>query len=385
MLDTVVNTFFTNYSIKSNDEESTGDYRTINLITYGKYKVWRSQLFSVDETILLHSIEKVLNQYFQYNDQELLNDITENIIIRTIAFYFKNKDKNFSEEIILDFLLLLERFSSQTYEGRRISLAISINKEDNGTSILFSDYFKYDFSKVLSNSVETVVEFDRDGKFISYVEANNKNKTLYSPYFYSSLANISSDKILLSLNYNGDILVFYDQQLVFSKRRGMWRYYQFDAIVNQVAFTNRSFSEDLRKEILLTCIDVSFAKTGGCIGYIYKDNTTKALRLVNQNDILYSESSTKTKVLNSVFKDKNFIDIPRMQRKEILGVDGALIINNIGKILCIGAIINLKESTEIGGGRTASAMELAKYGISFKISNDGPIVVAKNERKILIN
>jgi hypothetical protein len=381
----VLSNFFASVDLQIFDVIAIGDSRVIDLHVYGKYRIWRSQLFNTDETSLLHSIEKVINKYLVYNDRDLLEDIVDTIVLRVIANYFTNKDGRFDDEIILDMLILMDKFASQTYEGKRIALAIAINNLENGNSNNFTEYFKYDFSKVLSSSIETVIEFDRNGKYCSYYEAREKDPDVYAPFFYSSLAKIAQDKIVITINYNGDVLIFYDRKMLFSKRRGSWSFYQFDAIINQIAFGNRAFSDILRKEILLSCIDVSFAKTGGCIGYIYRDYLKKALALVNDNDKLALEKTIKTKSLNMIFKEKRFDEIPRLQRKELLGIDGALLLGNDGKILCAGAIISLKQSTETGGGRTASAMELAKHGISFKISNDGPIIVFKNEQSIRIN
>src|SRR5208283_766954 len=121
--------------------------------------------------------------------------------------------------------------------------------------------------------------------------------SIYSPYFYSSIASQADNKILISLNYNGDILIFYKKQLLFSKRRGYWKFYQFDAIIRQVSFENKYFSEPIRKEIILTCLDVSFAKSGGCIAYINKKNESRVREKLNVDDIVSLQRSTKTKVL----------------------------------------------------------------------------------------
>jgi hypothetical protein len=381
----VLNNFFANFDLIEYKTKGVGDSRVLDLGSYGKYNIWRSQLFNTDETSLIHSVEIVINSYYKFDDQDLIEDIVDTIVLRVIAYYFKENDPNYNDEVILDVLLLLDKFASQTYEGRRIALAIAINNIENGTDIGFKEYFRYDFSKVLTNSIETIIEFDRNGNFYSYYEAHEKNADVFAPFFYSSLANIAENKIVLSVNYNGDILLFYDKKMLFSKRRGIWSFYQFDAILNQIAFGNRAFDDSIRKEILLTCIDVSFAKTGGCIGYIYRDKLKDALSLVNDEDKLELKYSIKSKTLEKIFSNKRFDQISRLQRKELLGVDGAVIINNKGMILCVGAIISLKKSTQTGGGRTASAMELAKYGISFKISNDGPIIVFKDSRSIKIN
>ena len=54
-------------------------------------------------------------------------------------------------------------------------------------------------------------------------------------------------------------------------------------------------------------------------------------------------------------------------------MDGATIIDFDGTIIAAGAILKIEAGSIGGGGRLAAAMDLAKYGISLKISQDGVI------------
>ncbi|WP_106507714.1 hypothetical protein [Brachybacterium timonense] len=69
-----------------------------------------------------------------------------------------------------------------------------------------------------------------------------------------------------------------------------------------------------------------------------------------------------------------FQELSRQQRLELLSLDGATIVDiDTGEILAVGAIVNLDEKQEAGGGRASAARSLAKHGVAFKVSQDGAI------------
>lgn len=69
---------------------------------------------------------------------------------------------------------------------------------------------------------------------------------------------------------------------------------------------------------------------------------------------------------------RKFYNLDRKLRLELMGIDGATIVDAEGEILAVGAIIKI-EAGSTGGGRLAAAKTLSKYGMSIKISNDGRI------------
>ena len=57
-------------------------------------------------------------------------------------------------------------------------------------------------------------------------------------------------------------------------------------------------------------------------------------------------------------------------REELVGMDGATIIDFDGRIIATGAILKIDAGSN-EGGRLAAATNLARYGVSIKISQDG--------------
>ena len=77
-------------------------------------------------------------------------------------------------------------------------------------------------------------------------------------------------------------------------------------------------------------------------------------------------------MLYSLVNKKNFIQIDRKLRNELIALDGACIIDQTGRVISFGAIIrNEKGSSE--GGRGAAAKSLSQFGMAVKISTDGYI------------
>lgn len=72
--------------------------------------------------------------------------------------------------------------------------------------------------------------------------------------------------------------------------------------------------------------------------------------------------------------------LSRAVRKELLGLDGALVLCPNGTIYAAGAILKLG-MIDLGnqGGRSAAAKTLSRYGLGSKISEDGMISGYKKE------
>ena len=70
--------------------------------------------------------------------------------------------------------------------------------------------------------------------------------------------------------------------------------------------------------------------------------------------------------------NKKFHELSRKLREEIVGMDGATIIDYDGTIIAAGAIIKIEAGSK-AGGRLAATQTLARYGVSLKISQDGII------------
>ena len=191
----------------------------------------------------------------------------------------------------------------------------------------------------------------------------------------------------------------------------------------------------MQEAVYLSALDVSFSNSGACICYLKKEQEKNALKHIDIHDIisdsiyndkvemlnsrnlierledaendnkvidteirdlpesfnvfLEDEKCTKICALAKIINGKKFHELDRRLRAELLGIDGATILDFEGNILCIGAIVEI-EAGSSGGGRLAAARTLAKYGVSMKVSMDSTITcygydVKKNKVRALFS
>jgi hypothetical protein len=173
----------------------------------------------------------------------------------------------------------------------------------------------------------------------------------------------------VALNRTGEILVLQDQKLLFARRSGSWHFLTPEAVVTQLGRPGHS---EVRTAVLETALDVSFARSGGCIGIVISAQQNRWKNVVSTADHLSPTTSMKAKVLSRAIAGRKFQDLDRRLRQELVGIDGATVINHHGEILSVGAILKIPGGST-GGARLAAAKELGKLGLGIKISQDGGI------------
>ena len=88
----------------------------------------------------------------------------------------------------------------------------------------------------------------------------------------------------------------------------------------------------------------------------------------------------KAKTLRKIINGRKFHELNRKLRQELVGMDGATIVDYDGTIVAIGAIIKI-EAGSTGGGRLAATKTLSRYGVSIKISTDGVMQGFVNDKR----
>lgn len=344
------------------------------------FYVTRSQPFTDQELKIIHDIIEIADEYSQLslNTQIYLNS---NSLSRTVARSLVNDNDGSDLETLISLVIdTLEKWSAQTYEGNRISISIGIDPDLSGKENEFETYISEDFSRVLTNGYDTIIEFSKSGGLVSYSGLSEQRSHIRAPFRYTAFCNYTdgNQKYAFVLNRNGEILIFRSGELVFAKRRGDWRLFTHQSVQKQMAFGSRKTIEKLQNAIYESALDVSFARCGGCIGSVQKNmfSNLKKDMLIKESDLFATGSDPKTKALRSFFPNVPFHEMDRRIRQEILGIDGATIIDWDGNIVAVGAILNISQKDTIaagGGARLAAAKSLRKYGYSIKISTDGEI------------
>lgn len=377
----------------------------------------RLQPFKNFEVRLVRSImTELLNIYnsgdFGVNYSDVLQQhVIEKAICQSVS--------EVSYQTILTIVNEMTKWGNRTYEGQRalfgflicnIKAPKTVNKNLHITKILGEN-----FGAVLADGVNTCLKISSDGYLLNYISIpDSKDQDIIAPYSYIDMASISTgSRVGVSLSDTGDILLFHDKNLVFAKKCGTWSRYSHEEIIDRIADKTSEIADLTRKAIYLSALDVSFARTGGCVVHLDKDQEPNALKHIDASDILIEkyfdlkqeqmqdqsfftlndksvdkvtfndniskEKCTKTANLIKVINGRKFHELGRKLRQEMLSIDGATIINNEGEIIAVGAII-LIESGGFSGGRLAASKTLSKYGVSLKISADGQIQGYKMDR-----
>lgn len=286
-----------------------------------------------------------------------------------------SSDKNAGSGYL--FLSTFSEWASQTYEGSPICHSIGFSHSNGDEDSFCTDVFKEDFFKVLTSGHDTILVCDGDSRPIAYEPLFEPHdvERLISPVHFNSLASWSLDNdFAIALNRNGEILCFKNGSLAFAYRRGLWIGFSHEAYIKGMS-EDGGCDSDLCRALYLTMLDVSFRRTGGCLGLLPSSRKEEYAELIGKQDRFTEDSgSDKSRFLKAILKKyERFQDIPRKLRQELVGIDGATIVDERGELLCVGAILHIQGGSTGGGGRTAAAKAIAKYGLGIKISNDGKI------------
>jgi hypothetical protein len=282
-----------------------------------------------------------------------------------------------AEAALLAALDQLAEWAGQQYEGKPIAAAVGFRPDNANGSATLGELCKEPFSKVLSNGFDTLLKCNVSGRVLGYEPLDPPPVALhYAPYRLGYVAHWARDgSIALVVNRAGEVLVFQDEELRFARRGGHWHFLTHAPVITQMGGPN---DKDLRTAVYETCLDASFARTGACLGIVTTSSHKKRwTELVATADRLGGAGSTKAKFLSDVIGARRFQDLDRRLRQELAAIDGATLVDNMGKVLAVGAIVQIPGGST-GGGRLAAAKALGTVGVGIKVSQDGQISGFRN-------
>ena len=250
---------------------------------------------------------------------------------------------------LLSILERLQTWSSQTYEGQRIVASVGLDIVDAGTDILLDDLWDQPFGPVMTNGYDTLLVVGVDSQVGDLLQLTTGQVARTAPYRLREIACwASGDRIAAVLNQRGEILLFQDQSLRFARRGGSWHHYVHDTNIRRISPPQ---DRPLREAMYESCLDVAFARTGGCIGVIGRDHAAELGGLVSADDLLSQSSTFKARLLSRVIQGRRFQDLDRRARTELLSLDGAMVLSHQGVILAAGSIIDVPAGSVGGGGQ----------------------------------
>lgn len=341
-----------------------------------RVQLLRSQPFVREEKRLVELFIGEVAEVGQHANAHYFRDLMASLPRRVIGQLLPgNRGRTTLQKAIQQF----ESLASQTYEGQPIVGALGITGSISYGPLKLDELWREDFSAVLSNGFDTMYLCGSDGRVFNMEFLPIGVSASYAPHRLGAIAEWCDDakKVAIVLNRNGEVLVFKDKKLQFAKRRGAWRYYAHDSVVRRLGTGLRT---DVRRAVYETCLDVSFARTGGCIAVLTKEDAGSIEEYVKSDDVIRNPRKARTKLLAAAVK-KPFHKLDRRFRQELLAMDGATVLTHKGTLLTSGAIVKVPGGST-GGGRRAAAIQLSKIGLGIKISADGPITGFRRKKEI---
>ncbi|MBO5966921.1 MAG: hypothetical protein J6S14_00305 [Clostridia bacterium] len=360
----------------------------------------------------------IANTYYS-ETQKITN--YELAIQKGLCNWIVGKNNNSIEHLIK----ILEKWSVQTYEGKKVTLGFIINPSatstfgnDHGS---FKDFLTDDFAAVFTDCIQSVIELDDNCDFCRYLSITENDivesyqLSNYLPIRFSSVIQkyVTENCVGIFLLNNGDIILSKKGEIRFVKRNLSWLNMSYDAFKNAFGeyLINYNISDSLIESIYASTLDVSFSHTGGIISIVndvsyltksekdgfpilhkcdflldqisydslksYFKDQNENYNITNNKHLTLSEGEInkrilKRKALDKLVNKKTFCKIDRKLRNELISLDGACILTTKGDICSFGAIIK-NDSGSSGGGRGAASKKLSRFGMAIKISTDGYI------------
>ena len=396
----------------------------------------------------------LIKSYYTYG-KEVLKRIVNNALIRERLndlvlqkglFSYVLDDLYFKNDWIDNLYKCLQRWSEKTYEGHNVCFGFLINPSIKAGTIKsesfdhFLEFVGEEYSAVFTDGITSIVEIDKECNYLGYhsilcqgesMPDNYEDVRLPIRFAQVIYKYVKGDKTGIFLLTNGDIIIAQKQRIAFVRRNGRWLNFSdksFYNIINSYAKMGGN-SNKLLNGIYCSCLDISFAHSGGLIAVVdendkkWQDDLKGKKPIISKIDLIqeddfvlfprtledyYENESkritkshnlsksvkngqlkdlkkkvTKKRFLLEILKnDRDFLNIDRKLRADLSGLDGAIILNRDGKIIACGAII-ANSAGSSGGGRGSAARTLSKYGgFAIKISTDGYIEAFFKEARI---
>jgi DNA integrity scanning protein DisA with diadenylate cyclase activity len=109
--------------------------------------------------------------------------------------------------------------------------------------------------------------------------------------------------------------------------------------------------------------------------------------VVRPGDALADPKRSDTdREFDNFLKGHTIQSLPRPVTVELASLDGAVVLENSGRVLAYGAVLQPKKSGRLRGtegSRTKAAIGASNYGLAIKISSDGDISVYHNGAKFI--
>lgn len=303
-----------------------------------------------------------------------------------------------AEKTLYGVLTQIEAWAAKTYEGQKKTFGIVMCMDafpENASTFDYIEFLKSDYSATINDGIYSAVELYADGTFKAHLTITQSTHELSPsiPYPFGGFANMcTKEKIGILLTDSGDILIINDKKLCYTKHNGRWLRSMADKVIDKIITELCLDAREKAEAIYQAIVDVSYSRGGACIGIINNCVLSEKLNeMINAGLLSNADNNSKLHALKTMISSidegklyqKSFFELDRALRRELLELDGAMVLSSSGQIHVIGTIIKLDGSGSDGGGRTAAAIQLSEFGLAIKVSQDGYVQLFKDRAVIL--
>jgi len=294
----------------------------------------------------------------------------------------------------------LHKLSEQSYENKSYSfgciletdLDAAADGEDLGS--FPREFLQAKRYKALSDGFRTAYVVSANGEVADFVDLEQfERKKLTEKHFFPSwserIARASrAGKYGIALSRQGDILIFEEGTLRFSYRFGRWQFWNHQFLLEllrdqaRAQGVNRSQLGRVIGPIYRAALDISFRRSGGL--FVILRNRNNVRKIVRSGDGIGDDRRLSTDAdFDDIFDGKTIKTLHRAIAVELASLDGAIVIDNTGRIRAYGAVLKsggktTKKGSRVEGSRTQAAIAASHCGLAIKISSDGDITVFAN-------
>ena len=343
------------------------------------------QLFELIERIFARLWDDVASLQLDDVAERLLLSLNRELVSHFLASHFENlSGMSVSSGVVREVMILLERASTQTYEGHPSEVNIAIlpktSRKNQGLQIDRS-LFDVKRNRALLLGHRHVLLCDRIGNVCDvqvhpYAKFDSHNQMYVAPHEYQpSLKHAHKNRSLtFMLTRHGEILVAVGGTLPCVYRNGTWKLSGLTRLANmledELVHLHESFegSHSLFVLSLLLALSVRHRNKGGMLILIADESVLQTLQRSR------TESTKDQWTPDNLIRDRCVFDVPLTLLINAMAVDGATVLSHDGKLRDFGLVLNTeRHRSDSEGARTRASEFASKKGVVIKISEDGPI------------
>lgn len=189
----------------------------------------------------------------------------------------------------------------------------------------------------------------------------------------------ASNAFALLLDNKSDIEVLMDTRKVLLWRQGSWSIFDPDIFYE---FLGGSLDKSAMDALLSTVYSLSKIRHGSLI--LIGDLPNGDVDIIKKGSV--AGSHLMSQELIRIFKNKSIVDLKKSNELiRILSADGLTVFDSTGRLVETGVITDTSKINTVkvtGGGRTTAAIAASNFGKVIKVSEDGPVELYENEKRI---